>query len=78
MPQDVTRFHDFMFRYSWETTTVRAKWRELGDPGKRGDDIHDVNGTGPVAAEHAEHQHVRQSATAATSVTLRNSEVQGA
>ena len=46
-----------MFRYSWETTTVRAKWRELGDPGKRGDDIHDVNGTGPVAAEHAEHQH---------------------
>ena len=34
------------------TRTVRAKWRELGDPGKRGDDIHDVNGTGPVAAEH--------------------------
>lgn len=32
--------------------TVTAKWRELGDPGKRGDDIHDVNGTGPVAAEH--------------------------
>ena len=31
---------------------MRAKWRELGDPGKRGDDIHDVNGTGPVAAEH--------------------------
>ena len=31
---------------------MRAKRRELGDPGKRGDDIHDVNGTGPVAAEH--------------------------
>ena len=36
---------------------MRAKWRELGDPGKRGDDIHDVNGTGPAAAEHGEHQH---------------------
>ena len=55
--------------------TVRAKWRELGDPCKRGDDIHDVNGTGPVAAEHQNYHNLPQSAT---SVTLRNSEVQSA
>ena len=55
--------------------TVGAKWRELGDPGKRGDDIHDVNDTGPVAAEHKHCHNLPQSAT---SVTLRNSEVQRA